>query len=218
MTQLDTKDRILDAAERLFSSQGVSGVSLRSITSAAEANLAAVSYHFGSKEGLIKAVLARRVEPVNSARLSRLTTLEASGDPSLEEVLEALLGPAFELSSDPNAGAFCTRLIGRVQTEADQTFREFVAENFQEISQRFHAAIAKCCPHLDPATLTWRFHFMLGAMSFTMTDALDLAKRSKGHCDPHDAVRATAQMVEFAAAGFRAAAIPHSKTSATRES
>jgi AcrR family transcriptional regulator len=205
MTQPETKERILDAAERLFSDLGIRGVSLRAITTAARANLAAVNYHFGSKDELIKAVLARRIEPVNAVRLQRLAELTA-GDAvaELEDVLDALLRPAFELASDPDAGAFCTRLIGRVQTEADQTFREFCAEQFQDVAAQFTAAIAAACPQLEPRELTWRFQFMVGSMSFTLTDALDLHTRSGGLCDPHDADDATEQLVRFAAAGFRA--------------
>ena len=208
MTQPETKDRILDAAEHLFSEQGITGVSLRAITSAAEANLAAVNYHFGSKEGLIKAVLARRIDPVNARRLELLDALEAQRDPTLEEVLTALLRPAVEMSSDPTAGAFCSRLLGRVQSEAEPTFREFCADRFKEIVARFQKAISQSCPHLDAAALTWRFQFMIGALGFTLTDALNLHQRSNGLCDPRDAQDTTAQLVHFAAAGFRAALVP----------
>jgi AcrR family transcriptional regulator len=213
MAQPDTKDRILDAAERLFSDQGIRGVSLRAITGAAEANLAAVNYHFGSKDELIKAVLARRIVPVNETRLRRLGELTAGGKVAeLEDVLDALLRPAFDLSSDPSAGEFCTRLIGRVQTEAGPTFREFVAEKFQTVVARFTTAIAAACPHLDRRVLTWRFQFMIGSLGFTMTDALNIKERSGGMCDPRDADDTTRQLVRYAAAGFRAPAGQESMT------
>jgi AcrR family transcriptional regulator len=207
MSQSETKDRILDAAERLFSEQGVRGVSLRSITSAAQANLAAVNYHFGSKDELIKAVLGRRIHPVNEDRLRRLDELTADGaEPTLEEVLDALLRPAFELSSDPTSGEFCTRLIGRVQSDAEPTFREFCREHFQLVFERFFSAIAATCPDVPPTELLWRFQFMIGSMAFTMSDAIDLRERSGGQCDPRSAGDATNALVQFAAAGFRAPA------------
>ena len=204
MTQ-ETKDRILDAAEQLFGEQGVSGVSLRTITTAAEANLAAVNYHFGSKEGLIKAVLIRRIQPVNAERLAKLDALEAAdATPELEPILDAFLRPAFDLSADPERGDFCAKLVGRVQAEAGPTFREVVHEQFQEIVARFTAAIARACPHLERHDLMWRFQFMVGAMAFTMTDSTDLFERSGGGCDPRSSEDATTQLVQFAATGFRA--------------
>ena len=82
-TARGTKERILDSAERLFAEQGFAGASMRAITTAAGANLAAVNYHFGSKESLIDAVFARRLQPINRERLEWLDRLESAGNPSL---------------------------------------------------------------------------------------------------------------------------------------
>jgi AcrR family transcriptional regulator len=68
----DTKERILDAAERLFAAHGFAGTSLRAVTKEAGVNLAAVHYHFGTKEDLLRAVLSRIVIPVNRERLEML--------------------------------------------------------------------------------------------------------------------------------------------------
>ena len=76
-----TKDRILDAAESLFMEHGFEATSLRSITAAADVNLAAVNYHFGSKEELFQAVLTRRLDPMNQERLDLLTALEREAAP-----------------------------------------------------------------------------------------------------------------------------------------
>ena len=98
-----TKDRLLDAAEELFSSRGIDATSLRAITIAAEVNLAAVNYHFGSKDGLVKTVFLRRLEPLNNERLELLDALEisAAGAPiELEAILDAWVMPA-PVSSPP---------------------------------------------------------------------------------------------------------------------
>ena len=89
-----TKDRILDAAEALFMTHGYEATSLRAITAAAEANLAAANYHFGSKEELFEAVLTRRLDPMNQRRVALLTTLEERAAPApvaSERILSALL-------------------------------------------------------------------------------------------------------------------------------
>src|SRR5262252_5809342 len=83
-----TKDRILDAAEALFMEHGFEATSLRSITAAAGVNLAAVNYHFGSKEELFQAVLTRRLDPMNQERIELLEALEREPKPpSCEKVI-----------------------------------------------------------------------------------------------------------------------------------
>ena len=102
-----TKDRILDAAEALFMEHGFEATSLRAITAAAAVNLAAVNYHFGSKEELFQAVLTRRLDPMNQRRLALLDRFErdaASAPLSCERIIVALFVPALELARDPERG------------------------------------------------------------------------------------------------------------------
>src|SRR5437867_6100600 len=97
MVSLASKERILDVAERLFAERGFAATSLRNITAEAAVNLAAVHYHFGSKDELIEAVFARRLGPLNRERLRLLEACRAAaggGSPSVEELLEALIAPA----------------------------------------------------------------------------------------------------------------------------
>src|SRR3977135_3171599 len=92
-----TKDRIRDAAESLFIEHGFEATSLRSLTSAASVNLAAVNYHFGSKEELFQAVLTRRLDAMNQERIDLLSKLERdAGDKPVacEKILSAMLIPA----------------------------------------------------------------------------------------------------------------------------
>src|ERR671910_3594384 len=80
MRVMETKEKILDAAERLFAAHGFAGTSLRSVTKEAGVNLAAVHYHFGNKEDLLRAVLGRIVIPVNRERLEMLEQVEAAAE------------------------------------------------------------------------------------------------------------------------------------------
>ena len=116
MNTSDTRNRLLDAAQRLFVENGIGTSSLRAITTKAGANLASVNYHFGSKEALIHAVFARSLEPLNQERLANLDRVEAeAGDspPELEAVLESFLGPTFRMMEDPRAREFPC-LFGRL--------------------------------------------------------------------------------------------------------
>src|SRR5581483_10822770 len=102
-----TRERILDTAERLFAENGYSGTSLRAIIHHAGVNLAAVHYHFKSKEALLEAVVLRRSEPANAERTRLLDECEwraGDGPPDLEELIRAFILPAFQLASDPARG------------------------------------------------------------------------------------------------------------------
>jgi AcrR family transcriptional regulator len=95
----ETRERILDAAERLFARKGITSTSMRALTAAAGVNLAAVHYHFGSKEALLDAVIERRAEPCNAARnraLDRHLAERAEAAPDVEQVLRAFLEPVVE--------------------------------------------------------------------------------------------------------------------------
>ena len=175
-----TKARILDAAEALFMEHGYEATSLRSITATAEVNLAAVNYHFGSKEELFQAVLTRRLDPMNQARVELLTRLEARAEPSplpCERILMALLIPALKLARDPERGGKdFLRLLGRAYADPAPFIRRFLSEQYAVMIARFKAAFARALPQLPRKELSWRLHFIMGALSYTLagTDALKL--------------------------------------------
>jgi AcrR family transcriptional regulator len=189
-----TKPRILDAAESLFMVHGYEATSLRAITAAAEVNLAAVHYHFGSKEELFQSVLARRLDPMNRARLSLLTALEAEAAPkplSCERVLTAFLTPALALARDPERGGKdFLRLLGRAYADPAPFIRHFLSAQYGVTIARFKAAFARALPQLPARELSWRLHFIMGALSYTLagTDALKLIAELNPHETANDEV------------------------------
>jgi AcrR family transcriptional regulator len=189
-----TKGRILDAAESLFMVHGYEATSLRAITAAAAVNLAAVHYHFGSKEELFQSVLARRLDPMNRARLDVLTRLEAEAAPkplSCERVLTAFLTPALTLARDPERGGKdFLRLLGRAYADPAPFIRHFLAAQYGVTIARFKAAFARALPKLPARELSWRFHFIMGALSYTLagTDALKLIAELNPHETANDEV------------------------------
>jgi AcrR family transcriptional regulator len=197
----DTKEALLDAAEALFEEQGASATSLRAITERAGVNVAAVNYHFGSKDGLVLAVMERRIRPLNEQRLALLDRLEAEGRADLEAVLEALLAPALQYAEGRQG---FLRLLGRLHFEADPKVRGLLLQNFSEVVRRFVAALHRQLPHLTPEDVLWRLHFSIGAMAMAATNRQDLARFSRGACDGGDSREATRRLVAFLAAGFRA--------------
>ncbi len=175
-----TKDRILDAAEALFMEHGFEATSLRAITAAAGVNLAAVNYHFGSKEELFQTVLTRRLDPMNRERLELLTRVEQEAAPQpvpCERILSAMFIPALRLARDPERGGKdFLRLLGRAYADPAPFIRQFLSGQYAVMIARFKAAFGRALPHLPARELSWRLHFIMGALSYTLagTDALKL--------------------------------------------
>ena len=204
-----TKTQILDTAERLFAELGFDATSLRALTAAAQVNLAAVNYHFGSKEGLICAVFERRLDPINIERIAELEAAIAEAaaagrEPTLEAVLTAFFGPVLRMARDPG-GANFMRLLGRMHADPDaHALREQIYAQFRDLRDRFMPHIAARAPHLSAEELFWRVHFTIGVMAHTLTCSVGLDWLSNGVCTTMDAEPTMARMVAFCAAGLRA--------------
>lgn len=206
MPKADTKDTILNAAEDLFAEQGFAATSLRQLTARAGVNLAAVNYHFGSKEDLAKAVLQRRIEPINRERRQRLDAMNRPA--AIEAILRAFIEPALRSpqvgpgqTQQPAATGLC-RVFGRISIEQPPFLHEFLAEQFGELGRRFVAMLSEAAPGIDAETLWWRMHFTVGAMAHTLQSAHVVGQMSGGACDPnnHDAI--AEQLITFATCGF----------------
>jgi AcrR family transcriptional regulator len=197
--RLDTKSRILDAAEKLFAQKGFESTSLRDITAEAQVNLAAVNYHFQSKDSLIDAVIARRIEPVNRRRIEMLE--EGGPNPTLEQILRAFLTPILELEMDA-----VVPLLGRTMSDPHQFVEKVYKKHLQRISERFHREFGNVLPKLSAADLRWRLYFSAGVMTHILSWSKMLPDISGGLCDPSDRAALIDRVVEFLAAGFRAPA------------
>ncbi|HWU75503.1 MAG TPA: TetR/AcrR family transcriptional regulator [Rhodanobacter sp.] len=163
----ETRERLLDATEWLFIESGYEAMSLRHITARAEANLAAVNYHFGSKEALMQEVLSRRLDRLNRERLQLLSACEAQHPAGMSAagVLAMLFIPAFRLSHDGTSGPSFMRLLGRVYSDSSPFIRSYLQEHYQPISGRFFEAFSHALPSLPRQELGLRLHFALKALS-----------------------------------------------------
>jgi AcrR family transcriptional regulator len=205
-----TRSAILDAAERLFSKNGVDGTSMREISQEAGVNLGAINYHFGAKDRLALEVFARRLQPVNQERLAALDALEAKAGRAklkLEPIIEALIRPA--LDSEESNTPECMRLMSRCFQEPNPALKRFVEEQFAEVVLRFDAAILRAVPGLPPGEVFWRMTFIFGALQHgqEMWLRFDQLPRVPG-VEPRrpDREGFIRRLVSFAAAGLSA---PH---------
>ena len=167
---LETKERILDAAEGLFADHGFAATSLRQITAVAGVNLAAVNYHFGSKEALLTSVFERRVVPVNQERLRMLDALEADAAQGkaidVEDVVRAFVLPAFHaVEGFGQQGAKFMQLVGRMHSETNEQLRVTFLKLFRPVGQRFVPALRQLLPSLSEDEVMWRLHFMIGSLA-----------------------------------------------------
>ncbi len=168
-----TRERIIDAAERLIADRGLDAVSLRMITSAAGAgNASAIQYHFGDRAGLIRAVLARRRPDVESRRHVLLDHIEASGAPELRDLAAAFVRP---LASELNGGGGYLQLLSDLAHQPKPTFDPDIFRDDDSAGGdsvvRWRAMVK---PLMDPDAV--RLHRRLIAMQFTYDE---LARRAR---------------------------------------
>ena len=204
-----TCTRILDAAEELFMQHGFEGTSMRTLTSKAGVNLAAVNYHFGSKDALIEAVFRRRLDPMNAARIAELDRLENATPgttPAPEAIIRAFLGASLAMIEDAKSGGRnFIRLLGRAYTEPSKPVRALIGQLYAPAMARYKSAFERALPELPKEELIWRMHFMFGTLAYTLaaTDTVQLIAGCKPE-DRYDAALLEDRLTAFLHAGLLA--------------
>jgi AcrR family transcriptional regulator len=209
----EARGRIIDAAEKLFAVDGYDAVSFRDLTDAAGVSLSAIHYHFGSKQAVLAEIFVRRASVLTRRRLDLLGAARRyeGASPSLESILDAFLRPAFEVTHGDRNDLF-NRLRARVSLEHSTTTREIVSRAFDENDLRFVDELRAALPELTHEDVHWRFHFLVGAMLYTMSDSGQLEGLSGGKCSPAQTDLALAAMVRTFSALFRSSSVFPSRT------
>jgi AcrR family transcriptional regulator len=211
-----TQARLLDAAEQLFSERGFQGISVREITDLAKANLAAVNYHFGSKAGLIRALIERHIGPLNELRMQQLEHAETEAGPegvSLEKLLRIFFTAPIEHFMAK--GRQMPNLLARLHQEPTPEIVEVVVSVFRPMANRFLLALQRCLPHLSEEQIFARGMFMKGAMVHAMADGhLLAAALTDGRIQLDDPQFLIDELVAFCANGFQ---MPGTSAISTKE-
>ncbi|MFC0677765.1 TetR/AcrR family transcriptional regulator [Lysobacter korlensis] len=197
-----TKDRILGAAEELFAQFGFAGTSLRQVTSRADVNIAAVNYHFGSKENLVNEVFRRRMDEMSEQRMAALKAAVEQHPGELEPILAAFVEPALAMAQDRHGGGAFVRVVARAYAEKNDRLRKFLSDHYGHVLREFARAIAAVVPNLSKEELYWRLDFLAGALTYAMAD-FGLIKRPAGTGEAAHRERAARELIRFAAAGFK---------------
>jgi len=198
----NTKERILHAAEDLFAQHGFAGTSLRQVTSRADVNIAAVNYHFGSKENLVQEVFKHRMDEMSEKRLQALNLVIQKDPSDLEGILLAFIQPALALTLDRHGASF-VRVLARAYAEKNDGLRNFLSENYGQVLREFAKVLANCLPGLTKEELYWRMDFVAGALTYAMAD-FGLIRRQPGVTEKAHCEKAAQHLITFAKAGLQA--------------
>jgi AcrR family transcriptional regulator len=197
-----TRDRLLDTAERLFAEYGYQATTMRTVTTEAAANIAAVNYHFGSKQALLEAVVHRALGPVVEERRRRLDALDE--DPTVEAIVDAIIGPLIERLGDEPDAARMIRLLGRLFVDPDPEMRALVKAEVAEAEKRQLVMLERALPDLPREELWLRMRSMFAVVGAHLTGAFDTPAACLPQAGGCQDLRA--RLVTFLAAGLCAPA------------
>lgn len=201
------KRKLLDAAEQLFADKGFEAVSVRDITELAKTNVAAVNYHFGSREALLTLVMMRSMLPVTEERIARLDALEKKmgGKPApLEEIIDALVRPLItQVRKSELTERLFYKLMGRIITQQGDGLPGPIEEQLKQVVERFTRAFAKALPTVPLEDLVWRIHFMAGGMIHMLSHQDVIHKLTNGAAGAPTMEATLSRFIRFAVAGLR---------------
>jgi AcrR family transcriptional regulator len=164
---LARRERILDAAERVFAESGYHGTTLRQIAAAADVKLSLIGYHFESKLALYTAVFARR-QHVNEERLRMLRSIEDLDAPdALDRIVSAFLDPVVALAEE---GTAYRRLVLREAADPSSMQRPVIRDLFDPMAREFIAALRRALPGKPPGFYEWSYLFAVGALTQSAFD------------------------------------------------
>jgi AcrR family transcriptional regulator len=205
-TKRTTKDKLMDAAEKLFAKRGFHGASLRDITTAAGVDLALVNYHFGSKNELLGAVLERRGGILNEERLRRLAAvrLSASPDPpSTEAVVDAFFDPILERLAHAGPGWHNYFSLLAFVNNSPEWGRKLMGKTFDGVVREFIQAVMDSLPGSAPEDIFWGYNFLTGALTLSLAETGRLDALSDGRCRSDDVAALKARLGPYVSAGLR---------------
>lgn len=205
----ETRERILDAATRLFTAHGFAGASVRMITKEAGVPVALVNYHFGSKQGLMEAVFARALGKHGESRVKYLDKLEReAGDQPVPVPLlvEAFITSALRLTRrDDLSGTVFKQLIGRAFYDPGAGSESFFPEEYAESVERYKIAFHRALPHLTAEDVLWRIYFFVGIVAYVIAGKDTMRIAELYHLpDAGDPAAVLQRLMPFIVAGFEA--------------
>jgi len=200
-----TKEKLMDAAEKLFARKGFHGTSLRDITGEAGVDLALVNYHFGGKKPLLAAVLERRGAVLNEVRLARLKEVRAAAAPgpaSPEAVVGAFFDPILERLAHAGPGWHNYFSLLAWVNNSPEWGRKLMSKTFNATVREFIGALKESLPDAPAEDIYWGYNFLTGALTLSLAETGRLDELSDGLCRSTDVAALKARLGPFVAAGL----------------
>ncbi len=204
-----TRARIVAAAEVEFADHGFDGVSVRQIALRADVPVALINYHFGSKEGLYRAIFEMRAPMIIDQRLAglRLADMEPDTDRKVEMIVKAVLVPNLHMRSTEKNSSYA-RILAREVSDPKSHNRKVIQEFFDPVAYKVTEALHKALPNRTIEEIHWGYQAMLGAMVYTMADTGRISRLSDGRCDPEDEMATATYLVALFKAALLHAQVP----------
>lgn len=209
-----TKDKLMDAAEKLFARRGFHGVSLRDITGEAGVDLALVNYHFGSKKKLLAEVIERRGQVLNEERrrlLGDLKQRSAPRAPDTEAVIAAFLNPVLDRMANAGAGWHSYFALLAYVSNSPEWGCTMIGKAFDVVVREFIDALMASLPGSAPEDIYWGYNFLTGALTLSLAETGRLDQLSGGLCRSTDVAALRTKLLPYVAAGLRGLA-GHART------
>jgi len=199
----ETLENILDAAELLFSKQGLYGVTLRDVAQQVGVHTSLMHYYFEDKLALFKAVFARRAKITSDRRMKAMDEYEkrVAGKPTVEGALHVFLDTDFDLYIERDEGwrnyaAFCAQLANTPEGAG------LFDEHFDPVVLRLIEILRKALPDISRKDIFWGYHFVTGSLMHSLARSGRIDRLSGGLCKSDDFKAVKARMADFMAAGF----------------
>jgi AcrR family transcriptional regulator len=203
-----TRERILDAAERVFAYKGYDGTALRDVAAEADVQLANIAHHFGPKESLFEKVIERRATVMGELRLNALERYRrgAKGEPiPLELLIEGYVWPFIERSSRHGEGwKNYAQLVARLANSL--RWGPIISQNYDSVAEQYIQELIKTLPHASAAAIYNCFHFTVGTMLVACAESGRIERLSKGKVRSRELERIFDDMLPFLKGGFLAIA------------
>lgn len=204
-----TRARIVEAAEAEFADHGFDGVSVRQIALRADVPVALINYHFGSKEGLYRAIFEMRAPMIIDQRMAglRLAEMEPDQERKVEMIVKAVLVPNLHMRSTEKNSSYA-RILAREVADPKSHHRKVIGEFFDPVAYRVTEALHKAMPDRTIEEIHWGYQAMLGVMVYTMADTGRISRLSGGRCDPEDEMTTSTHLVALMKAALLYGRVP----------
>lgn len=199
-----TRKRILKSAERLFAKSGIDAVSIRDITDAAGVNTAAIHYHFGSKSGLIEALLARWAGELVERRGRMLDRIEALPKVALRDVVDVLVWPMIELGGARRGGGGYVGFLAAVMNHPE--YIPLMNQLYEPDISRTLALLEQVTPHLSADVRMLRWAIAKDTVNRAVSVATSPVHLWLKHYAPHASDSLGERLVDFLTGAFEAEA------------